>query len=161
MIGPNSSTQCQNKSKHSISFDNIATLLPSFRSRPLGRLWDHKAVFQQDCMASRTDTAISWMDWIKIFFFLHHFTITMPSFKESHILMQKAAYCSPGSAPFFNKAENCYQSCAGWDEIPLIFKRTLSSFLAKFYDFVHSIPSTLKVFNCSSKLFGAGQFRVA
>ena len=35
MIGPNSSTQCQNKSKHSISFDNIATLLPSFRSGPL------------------------------------------------------------------------------------------------------------------------------
>ena len=35
MIGPNSSTQCQNKSKHSISFDNNATLLPSFRSGPL------------------------------------------------------------------------------------------------------------------------------
>ena len=35
MIGINSSTLCQDKSKYSISSDNIATLLPSFRSRPL------------------------------------------------------------------------------------------------------------------------------
>ena len=53
MIGPNSSTQCQNKSKHSISFDNIATLLPSFRSGPLAHIWSGTIVADGICSTSR------------------------------------------------------------------------------------------------------------
>ena len=72
MIGQNISTQCVDKSKHSISLNFIAILLPSSKSRPLvvtvlATLWLHQGFFLHDFPATRPNVFSEILSYCKKF----------------------------------------------------------------------------------------------